>query len=99
MSNLTLIIIAVVGIVLGYWLAKRKQCAVGGGTKRSKEKEENKQKILDYLYENGRVTNNNVEKLTGVTHSSAERYLDELEKEGKITQHGNVGTDVFYTLK
>ncbi|MBL7045397.1 MAG: winged helix-turn-helix domain-containing protein [Parcubacteria group bacterium] len=99
MSNLTLIIIAVVGISLGYYLANRSKGVVGVSSKRSKEKQENKQKILDYLYENGRVTNNNVEKLTGVTHSSVERYLDELEKEGKITQHGNVGTDVFYTLK
>ena len=55
MSYTTIIIIAVVGIVLGYQLAKRKQCAAGGGTKQSKEKEGNKQKILDYLYENGKI--------------------------------------------
>ena len=102
MSNITLIIIAIVGIVLGYYLAKRKQCAVGGGTKQSKEKQENKQKILLALRDSngdGKITNNDVEKLTGVTHSSAERYLDELEKEGKIIQNGNTGVNVFYTLK
>jgi predicted HTH transcriptional regulator len=99
MSYTTIIIIAIVGIMLGYQLAKRKQGAMGVSSKQSKEKEENKQKILDYLYTNERIQNNDVEKLTGVTHSSAERYLDELEKEGKITQHGNTGVNVFYTLK
>jgi|GEM_PF-526524 hypothetical protein len=42
MSNITIIIIAVVGIVLGYLLAKRKQGAIGVASKQSKEKEKSK---------------------------------------------------------
>jgi putative endonuclease len=30
---------------------------------------------------------------------AAERYLNELEREGKLTQHGQIGPSVFYTLK
>ena len=43
--------------------------------------------------------NNDVEKLAGVSNATAERYLDELEKEWKLTQHGTIGQNVFYTLK
>ena len=48
-----------------------------------------------------------MEKIAGVSNATAERYLDELEKEGsstglgvkKLTQHGTIGQKVFYTLK
>ncbi len=75
---------------------------IAGGAlvaEQSKKKVENKEKILDFLRENKKVTNNNVEKLTGMSNATAERYLDDLEKEGKITQHGKIGQSVFYTLK
>mgnify|MGYP001565166448 FL=1 len=45
------------------------------------------------------IRNNDVEKLAGVSNATAERYLNELEKEGAITQHGTIGQGVFYTLK
>ena len=32
-------------------------------------------------------------------NATAERYLDELEKEGKLTQHGTIGQNVSYTIK
>jgi len=32
-------------------------------------------------------------------NATAEQYLDELEKEGKLTQHGVIGQGVFYTPK
>jgi Fic family protein len=34
-----------------------------------------------------------------MSNATAERYLNDLEKEGKITQHGKIGQSVFYTLK
>lgn len=97
MSYITLIIVAIAGIALGAYFARRK----GSGliTEQGKKKTENKQKILDFLQKNGRIQNNDVEKLAGVSNATAERYLDELEKAGKITQHGKIGQNVFYTLK
>ncbi len=59
----------------------------------------NKQKILDFVQAHGKIQNNDVEKLAGVSNATAERYLNELEKEGKLTQHGTIGQSVFYTAK
>lgn len=97
MNYLILIIVAIAGIVLGTYFARRKNDSLL--TKQSKKKKGNKQKILDFLRENGRIQNNDVEKLTGVSNATAERYLDELEKEGKLIQHGKIGQNVFYTLE
>ena len=65
----------------------------------SKKKQENKEKILEFLKSNEKITNNDVEKLCKVSHATAERYLNQLEKDNKLTQHGKIGTDVFYTLR
>lgn len=105
MDYLILIFVAVAGIALGSYFARRKNS--GLITEQGKKKIENKQKILDFLRENPnpsdgqvkRVTNNDVERLTGVSNATAERYLNELEKEGNLTQHGKIGQNVFYTLK
>ena len=47
----------------------------------------------------GRIANNDVQILLGVSDATATNYLDELEKEGKIKQHGEIGRGVFYTPK
>jgi len=97
MDYLTLIIVAVVGIGLGaYFGRQRIDTAV---SMQSKEKQRNKKKVLAFVYSNGEVRNNDVEKLLGVSNATAERYLDELEKAGKLTQHGTTGQNVFYSLK
>ncbi|MDP6249597.1 MAG: FaeA/PapI family transcriptional regulator [Candidatus Pacebacteria bacterium] len=44
------------------------------------------------------VTSDNVAKLLGVSNITARRYLNELESENKIKQHGERGRNVFYTL-
>ncbi|MBU4480254.1 DUF977 family protein [Patescibacteria group bacterium] len=109
MNYLTLILIAITGIIIGSYFGSKK---ITDGQNnlifgQVKKKQENKEKILD-LMRNGRgqnaeqtqkITNNDVEKICNVSNATAERYLDQLEKEGKLIQHGKIGTDVFYTLK
>jgi len=97
MNYFVLIIVALVGIALGMYIARRSK----GGLISEQEvrKTENKQKILAFVKEHGKIQNNDVEKLAGVSNATAERYLDELEEEGKLTQHGAIGQGVFYTLK
>jgi len=97
MNYLTLAVIAIAGVALGMFLARRNQS--GLISEQSAKKEENKQKILDFTQANGKIQNNDVEKLVEVSNATAERYLDELEKEGKLTQHGTIGQSVSYTLK
>jgi len=65
---------------------------------RHETKEIRKDKILVLLQENKHITNNIVESTLGVSDATATRYLQELEKEGKVTQQGKEGRSVFYTL-
>jgi len=97
MNYFILIFVALAGIALGMYLARR-----GKGdliSEQAKQKAENNQKILAFVQEHEKIQNNDVEKLTGVSNATAERYLDELEKEGKLVQHGVIGQGVFYTPK
>lgn len=97
MNYLALAIVALAGVAFGMYFARRNK----GGLidVQAEKKAENLAKILEYLREHEKIQNNDVEKLTGVSNATAERYLSELEKEGKLTQHGAIGQSVFYTLK
>lgn len=96
MNYFILILVAIVGIALGMYIARRKANA-GFIAQQVEQKTENKQKILTFVQEHGKIQNNDAEKLAGVSNATAERYLDELEKEGMLTQHGTIGQGVFYT--
>lgn len=52
---------------------------------------------MELVTERGEIRNNDVEKTLGVSDASAERYLNELEREGKLVQKGDSGRVVFYT--
>jgi predicted HTH transcriptional regulator len=98
MNYTALIVVAIAGIALGMYIARRNANA-GLIAKQMEQKAENKQKILEFVQANEKIQNNDVEKLVGVSNATAERYLDELEQEGKLTQHGTIGQNVSYTLK
>lgn len=98
MNYFLLTIVAIVGIALGMYIARR-NATTGFIIKQVEQKTENKQKILAFVQTNGKIQNNDVKKLVGVSNATAERYLDELEKEGVIIQHGVIGQGVFYTPK
>ena len=97
MNYLILTIVAIAGIIIGsYFGVKKENDGLIFG--QAKRKEENKEKILGFLKSNEKVTNNDVEKLLGVSDATATRYLNELEKEQKIKQIGTVGHAVYYRL-
>jgi len=56
--------------------------------KQAREKAQNKQKILDFIVGKDRITNDDVQSFLGVSDATAERYLDELEKQGVLAQKG-----------
>ena len=62
-------------------------------------KEARKQKVLGELAERGKIKTNQVADLLEVSRATAFRYLEELEKEGKIEQIGAFGRNVEYKLK
>jgi len=86
-----LVIIAV--FALGYFLASRKR-AKSFNEAQSEDKESNKRKILENS--GGKFINADVENLLSVSDATATRYLDELEKDGKIKQVGRTGKHVYY---
>ena len=51
---------------------------------------------MDKLTEKGKITNDEVERLLRVSDATATRYLDLLEKEGKLRQEGKTGKYVVY---
>lgn len=74
--------------------------------KMQEKKEEIKTKILE-MFENNpssskislkQVSNREVAEKLGVARTSAFRYLDELEKEGKLKQVGKTGMKTYYKL-
>ena len=99
MDYIILAIVALAGIALGMYLARRNKGESGLIDKQMERKEESKQKVLNFLQQNEKIQNNDVEKLAGVSNATAERYLDELEKEGQLIQHGTIGQNVFYIVK
>ncbi len=113
MTTLNIILIlAIIGLGIWVWTLKRKVAQVemeketalaetgvaGINEKRIQEKNERKEKILAFLRTNGKATNNEIEKLLGVSDASATSYLEELEKESKVRQIGEIGAGVYYEL-
>lgn len=98
--SLELISVGVVGIILGYLLARpraHERLTLLVNEERHLEKEKRKRVLLRHLRLRGRITNNEVEELLGVSDATATRYFDELEAEGKIVQKGT-GRETFYEL-
>lgn len=81
----------------GYDVAKG---AGGALEKYNKEagvkKEEAQVKIMELLNGQDKISNNDVQKMLGVSDASATNYLNELEKQGKIKQVGGTGRGVYY---
>ena len=63
---------------------------------RQEKKREKIDKILTLFSEKSQITNDEVEKLLHVSDATATRYLEQLEKEGKIKQVGKTGKGVMY---
>ncbi len=91
-------VIALIGLGAYQLLGKEnKSTDVPPTSKQTEEKEQNKQSILD-LMESGNqpLTNEHLRQMSGISETTATRYLDELEKEGKIKQVSKTGAHVFY---
>jgi len=58
-------------------------------TKRQENKARNLEKILEYAQKNNKITNNEVEKITGVSDRQALNYLQILVKKGKFERFGS----------
>jgi predicted HTH transcriptional regulator len=66
--------------------------------KTQEKKEQAKQKILEFFKNKNKISNKDVVSLLNISTATAVRYLDELEKEGKVKQVGETGKYVFYSI-
>ena len=63
------------------------------------QKEGRKQKIMTMFGDARELSNADIRKVLGVSSRSVVNYMDELEKEGKVQQVGNIGQSVTYRRK
>lgn len=94
-------IILVIGFIAGgiIWAVRedsKEEINSGILAKQAKEKREHKQKILDLLAGEDKISNSEVGKMLVVSDSTVVRYMDELETQGLAKQVGKTGRDVFY---
>ena len=80
---------------------KEEEARIGQGLsgyneKRNALKQEKKEKILSMFTSGKSISNNTVADALGISSVTAFRYLDELEKEGKLAQKGAIGSKVYY---
>ena len=61
------------------------------------QKEKAKADILAFIKEKGQITNDDTQELLGISDATATRLLEELQKDGRVVQHGEAGRGVFYT--
>lgn len=64
--------------------------------RQKREKEAHKTSMLELLKTNTPLTNDHIEQMLGISDATATRYLEELEKEGKVRQVGKTGAGVRY---
>ncbi|HEX5429558.1 MAG TPA: hypothetical protein VFX17_00575 [Patescibacteria group bacterium] len=106
MSNLMYLVI---GIVVGYVIARvqrnfaaRKDSSPAAqndnslNQQRAVEHQAHLDKILASFNSGDEITNDKVQALLGVSDTTTGRYLEELEKQGKLQQIGTLGKYVKY---
>jgi len=79
-------------------LAQAGKGVAGINEKRTQEKNERKEKILQFVQEKGRATNDEIQTLLSVSDATATTYLDELEKSSQLRQVGKSGAGVYYEI-
>src|SRR4030042_1998277 len=112
MDYLLLIIIGVVAVFsFVFWVAKRDAVEHGTAAKEefvgicksvvetASQKEARKERAFALLRERGELSNVEIRAELGVASRTAVKYMDELEKEGKVEQIGSVGQGVVYRVK
>lgn len=111
-SQIILIIIGIVIIVLLLSPRLRAKLRMGAGKTceaavgicaaaldQTVRKNVSKQKILELMREKGEMTNEEIREHLGVSRRTAARYMDVLEREGKVIQSGDIGRGVVYRLR
>lgn len=103
MAILIYILIGIIaGLIIGYFWYKKalppKDIETGIMTDQMREKEENLQKIREYIIGKDKITNEEIQELLNTSNATTARYFNELETEGLIKQVGDSGQSVYYKI-
>ncbi|MDP2655089.1 MAG: winged helix-turn-helix transcriptional regulator [bacterium] len=103
MNYFVMAIVAVTGIALGMYMARRGKTAGSASAgalndERAAAKQAAVEKVFAEIQQKGSITNDGVQALLGVSDATAERYLQELETAGRINQVGDTGKNVSYKV-
>jgi len=101
--------IFILGVLLGVgltWVVERSHKNEGAlgrvFSKINKKKREQvkiqKDRILEFMKEHGRITNDEAQDQLGVSDSTATRRFNDLKAEGSIIEKG-IGKNIYYELK
>jgi len=88
----------ITGVVLstGMCLLWPKKKPAGFNNVDEAKKDQNLEKIEEFIADKDKFTNDELQNFLGVSDSTIGRYLEDLEHLGKITQVGD-GPDTYYT--
>lgn len=89
-------IIVIALVVVFLWAAGKESKAVN--PEQIEKKRENLEKVIQLTREKGEISNNDVQFALKVSDATATRYLEELEKQGKLVQTGS-GKGTIYRVK
>ena len=94
-----IILVFIFGLIVGGLIVefKGKGNKVGLIENQAREKKRGKEAILEILKTQSPLTNNQIEQLLGVSDATATRYLEELEKEGRVRQVGQIRKNITST--
>lgn len=101
MTQIILIIIGLLIVAL-LLIKKSREMVVGicaSALDQTVRKNAKKEQALALLRERGALSNNEIREHLGVSRRTVVRYLDALEREGKVEQVGGIGRGVVYRLK
>lgn len=98
----TILIIIGIAIVVILLTRKTREQVVGicvTALDQTVRKNTNKKKALEFIGARKEASNEDIREHLGISRRSAVRYLDELEREDKVEQMGDIGRGVTYRLK
>ena len=102
-------IAVVVAFAVGFFLGKKQTTSLFNDPDFAKEAGEKgrkavqerieklKRRVMERAREQGRITNDDVEDHFCISDATANKYLNDLEDEGLLVQHGTTGRGVYYT--
>ncbi len=91
------VVLVVLGLALGYFWAQRRLSNVSSA--RDVNLQKNLEKIMALFAQHPTLTNMLIRQKLGFDDRTVVRYMDELERQGRVEQEGKTGTDVVYRKK